>query len=40
MFKVDFNQKKFLCQTSFTYLDWKIAETIIKENDFNFGDVY
>ena len=31
---------QFQVQTSFTYLDWRIAEKIVSDPDFNFVDVY
>jgi hypothetical protein len=41
MFKVNYNTNtNFVCQTSFTYLDWRIAEKILALPDFNFGDIY
>ena len=40
MFKVTYDPSiNFVCQTSFTYLDWRIAEKILENPDFNFGDV-
>ena len=41
MFEVDYDpNSNFKCQTTFTYLDWRIAENIVKIPTFNFGDVY